>query len=69
MAAIERVVKACRAHGKFAGVGGLTGGDAVKSLPHVIKLGARFITSASEWNLMLAAGTERVKALRALPLA
>jgi hypothetical protein len=38
----------------------------VKSLPHVIKLGARFITSASEWNLMLAAGIERVKALRAL---
>jgi 2-keto-3-deoxy-L-rhamnonate aldolase RhmA len=66
MAAIERVVAACRKHGKVAGVGGLTGGDAVKSLPHVIKLGARFITSASEWNLMLAAGVERVKALRAL---
>lgn len=66
MAAIERVVKACNKHGKYAGVGGLTGGDAVKSLPHVIKLGARFITSASEWNLMLAAGTERVKQLRAL---
>ncbi len=68
MAAIERVVKACRKHGKFAGVGGLTGGDAVKRLPDVIKLGARFITSASEWNLMMAAGTERVKALRALAL-
>ena len=66
LAALERVVKACRANGKFAGVGGLTGGDAVKGLPHVIKLGARFITSASEWNLMLAAGTERVKELRAL---
>ncbi|HKA39124.1 MAG TPA: aldolase/citrate lyase family protein [Burkholderiales bacterium] len=66
MAAIERVVAACRKHGKVAGVGGLTGGDAVRSLPHVIKLGARFITSASEWNLMIAAGTERVKALRAL---
>jgi 2-keto-3-deoxy-L-rhamnonate aldolase RhmA len=68
MAAIERVVKACRTHGKFAGVGGLTGGDAVKSLPQVVKLGARFITSASEWNLMLAAGAERVRSLRALPL-
>ena len=66
LAAIERVVKACKAHGKYAGVGGLTGGDAVKSLPHVIKLGARFITSASEWNLMIAAGQERVKALRGL---
>jgi len=68
LAAIERVAKACRANGKFTGVGGLYGGDAAKALPAVIKLGARFITSASEWNLMLAAGQERVKALRALPM-
>lgn len=66
LAAVERVVKACRANGKHAGVGGLTGGDAVKALPEVIRLGAQFITSASEWNLMMAAGIERVKALRAL---
>jgi len=68
LAAVERVVKACRAHGKHAGVGGLTGAGAEKGLAAVVKLGARFITSASEWNLMLAAGTERVKALRSLPL-
>jgi len=69
LAAVERVVKACRANGKFAGVGGLYGGgDAAKALASVVKLGARFITSASEWSLMLAAGQERVKALRALPL-
>lgn len=69
LAALERVVRACRANGKFAGVGGLYGGgDAAKALAAVVKLGARFITSASEWNLMLAAGTERVKALRALQL-
>lgn len=66
LAAVQRVVKACKANGKYAGVGGLTGGDAVKALPEVIKLGAQFITSASEWNLMMAAGIERVKALRAL---
>ena len=66
MAAVGRVVKACKSNGKFAGVGGLTGGDAVNALPQVIKLGAQFLTSASEWNLMMAAGTERVKALRAL---
>jgi 2-keto-3-deoxy-L-rhamnonate aldolase RhmA len=66
LAAVERVVKACKANSKYAGVGGLTGGDAVKALPEVIKLGAQFITSASEWNLMMAAGIERVKALRAL---
>lgn len=68
LAAIERVVKACRAHGKTAGVGGLTGGDVAKMLTPVVKLGARFITAATEWNLMISAGTERVKALRALPL-
>jgi 2-keto-3-deoxy-L-rhamnonate aldolase RhmA len=68
LAAVERVVKACRANGKHAGVGGLTGAGAEKGLAAVIKLGARFITSASEWNLMLAAGAERVRSLRALPL-
>jgi len=69
LAAVERVVKACRANGKHTGVGGLYGGaDAARALAAVVKLGARFITSASEWNLMLAAGTERVKALRALTL-
>ena len=66
LAAIERVAKACRAHGKHAGVGGLTGGDVMKMLAPVVKLGARFITAGTEWNLMLAAGQERVKALRAL---
>ena len=67
LAAIERVVKACRTNGKIAGVGGLYGGEAAtKALSAVIKLGARFITSASEWNLMMAAGTQRVKELRAL---
>ena len=66
IAAIGRVAKACKAHGKFTGVGGLYGGDAAKALPEVIKLGAQFITSASEWNLMMAAGIERVKSLRSL---
>jgi len=66
MAAIERVIKACRANGKFAGVGGLTGGDVLKMLAPVVKMGAQFITAASEWNLMMAAGQERVHALRGL---
>ncbi|MEK6594010.1 MAG: aldolase/citrate lyase family protein [Pseudomonadota bacterium] len=68
LAAIARVAKACKAHGKFAGVGGLTGGDVVKMLTPVIRLGVQFITSATEWNLIIAAGTERVKALRAMTL-
>ncbi len=65
LAAIERVIKACRQHGKFPGVGGLTGGDP-RRIEQVVKLGARFLTAATEWNLMLAAGLERVKLLRAL---
>jgi 2-keto-3-deoxy-L-rhamnonate aldolase RhmA len=66
LAAVERVVKACKANGKVAGVGGLTGGDVVKMLTPVIRMGARFITAGTEWNLMLAAGMERVKAVRSL---
>lgn len=66
LAAIGRVAKACKANGKYAGVGGLTGGDVVKMLTPVIQLGVQFITSATEWNLIIAAGTERVKALRAI---
>lgn len=69
LGAIERVVRACRAHGKIAGVGGLTGGDVVKMLTPVVRLGARFITAGTEWNLMLAAGQERVRLLRSIPLA
>jgi len=38
----------------------------MKMLGPVVKLGARFITAGTEWNLMLSAGQERVKALRAL---
>jgi len=67
MAAIERVIKACRANGKFAGVGGLTGGDVLKMLTPVVKMGAQFITAGTEWNLMMAAGQERVRVLRAIP--
>jgi len=65
LAAVERVVAACRKNGKFPGVGGLTGGD-VSRIENVVKLGARFLTAANEWNLMMAAGHERVRALRAL---
>ncbi|OGA54852.1 MAG: hypothetical protein A3F74_12635 [Betaproteobacteria bacterium RIFCSPLOWO2_12_FULL_62_58] len=65
LAGIERLVAACRKHGKIPGVGGLTGGD-TKRIEQVIKLGARFLTAANEWNLMLAAGQERVRVLRSL---
>jgi len=63
ISAIEQVIKACRKHGKIAGVGGLAGGD-VKRFEQVVKLGARFLSAANEWSLMMAAGQERVRVLR-----
>jgi 2-keto-3-deoxy-L-rhamnonate aldolase RhmA len=63
--AIERVVAACRKHGKIPGMGGLSGGDP-KHYEMAIKLGARFFSAANEWSLMMSAGEERVKMLRGL---
>ncbi|MGZ5138262.1 MAG: HpcH/HpaI aldolase family protein, partial [Burkholderiales bacterium] len=65
IAAIERVVAACRKHGKVPGMGGLSGGDP-KHYELAIKLGARFFSAANEWSLMMSAGEERVKMLRGL---
>jgi 2-keto-3-deoxy-L-rhamnonate aldolase RhmA len=65
LAAIERVVAACRKHGKVPGMGGLSGGDA-KNYELAVKLGARFFSAANEWSLMMEAGAERVRTLRAL---
>lgn len=62
--ALERVVAACRKHGKVPGMGGLSGGGG-EAYEQVIKLGARFFSAANEWALMMAAGEARVKALRA----
>jgi 2-keto-3-deoxy-L-rhamnonate aldolase RhmA len=67
LACVERLIAACRKHGKVPGVGGLTGGDA-RRIEQVVALGARFLTAATEWNLMMSAGTERVRALRQLTL-
>ncbi len=64
-AAFERVVAACRKHGKIPGIGGLAGAD-TKNYEYAIKLGARFMSAANEWALLIAAGKERVKAIRGL---
>ena len=67
LTALERVVAACRKQGKVPGMGGLSGGDG-KNYEQVVKLGARFFSAANEWALMMAAGEERVKMLRSMPL-
>lgn len=64
-AAFERVVAACHKHGKIPGIGGLAGAD-TKNYEYAIKLGARFMSAANEWALMIAAGKARVAAIRGL---
>ena len=62
----ERVIAACKAHGKFAGAGGLAGAPEV--MRKMVRLGVRFVTAGSEWDFMLAAMRQRAGVLRQLPL-
>ena len=62
----ERVIKACRSHGKFAGAGGLASVPEV--MQKMVRLGVRFVTAGSEWDFMLAAARQRAGLLRQLPL-
>ncbi len=60
--AYEKVVAACRAHGKHAGMGGVYDPPLMKKY---IAMGARLILGGSDLNFMMAAGRERVETLRA----
>jgi 2-keto-3-deoxy-L-rhamnonate aldolase RhmA len=60
----ERVIGACRRHGKVAGIGGVGGRPDVAR--RVLALGARFLTAGIDWDLMLGAARQRVQSLRQL---
>ncbi len=62
----QRVVTACRAHGKFAGAGGL--GTAPDVMQKMVRMGVRFVTAGNEWAFMLAAARQRATMLRQLEL-
>jgi 2-keto-3-deoxy-L-rhamnonate aldolase RhmA len=64
MAAYERVIGACRRHGKVAGIGGVGGRRDIAS--RVVGLGARFLTAGIDWDLMLLAARQRVQSMREL---
>lgn len=64
VAGFERVIDACKRHGKVAGAGGVGGNPELAQ--HVVKRGARFITAGIDWDLMLGAARRRVDSLRAL---
>ena len=63
VAAIEYVVAAARAHGKFAGVGGDR--DPAR-LARYVECGARFLTTQVDVALLMAAGAEAAGRLRRL---
>lgn len=62
----ERVLAACRAHGKVAGAGGL--GSAPQVVEKLVQRGVRFVTVGNEWAFMLAAARQRAEAMRRIRL-
>jgi len=59
----DRVIQACRDNGKFAGMGGVYELDLMESY---IAKGMQFILCGSDLALMIAAGKDRTKRLRAM---
>jgi 2-keto-3-deoxy-L-rhamnonate aldolase RhmA len=61
-AAYESAAKACKAHGKHLGVGGIRAD--VEHVAELVKLGARFVIAASDVQYLMAAGRNEVASLR-----
>jgi 2-keto-3-deoxy-L-rhamnonate aldolase RhmA len=61
VAAYERVIAACRKHGKWPGMGGIYAEDLMAKY---IDMGARFILSGADLGMLMAGATSRAKFLR-----
>ena len=61
VAAYERVIAACRKHGKWPGMGGVYTEDLMAKY---IDMGARFILSGADLGMLMAGATQRAKFLR-----
>lgn len=60
----ERTIAACKKHGKHVGVGGLSSRpDLVQAF---VRLGARFVSTGTDLNFLLAACSERAKEVRSM---
>ena len=62
-AAYERVIAACRKHGKHAGMGGIYSPPIMEKY---VGLGARFLLGGSDLSLLMSAGKERMRFLDSL---
>jgi 2-keto-3-deoxy-L-rhamnonate aldolase RhmA len=65
VAAFERIIAACRAHGKYAGLGGVYDPALMQ---RYLAMGFRLVLTGSDLSLMMAAARERAAAVRAMPL-
>ena len=63
VAAYERTIAACRAHGKWAGMGGIYD---EQIMPRYIEKGVRFVLGGADLSFMLGAATRRTSFLRDL---
>ena len=63
--AFSRLVAACRAHGKYPGIGGIYDHAVMASY---VEAGARFILSGSDLGLLMMGANTRSSFLRSLPL-
>ena len=61
IAAVERVIAAAKAHGKYAGLGGER--DLERQLAFIRK-GMRFVTTQTDLSLLMAAATQRAEQIR-----
>jgi 2-keto-3-deoxy-L-rhamnonate aldolase RhmA len=62
--AFRRTIAACRANGKFAGVGGLASQPALAAT--FAELGARYVSTATDLGFLLAAATEKARQVAAM---
>ncbi len=61
-AAYETTAKACKAHGKILGVGGIRGD--VDHVSELVKLGARFVIAGSDVQYLIKSARQEVDSLR-----
>jgi len=61
-AAYEATAKACKAHNKHLGIGGIRGD--VEHIAKLVKLGARFVIAASDVQFLMSAARNEVATLR-----
>ncbi len=60
--AYARIIAACRRHGKHAGVGGLASRPDL--MAEYVKMGARYVSTGTDLNFLLAACTQRAQQVR-----